>query len=72
MNWRKAMPVVAVLCMVFAGCTIAKSPPENIENVVTTDIQMGIEKYIEEQTKLGEGYFKLLFDDNELNLKLPW
>ena len=70
MNWRKAMPVVAVLCMVLAGCTIAKSPPKNIPNVVTADIQGGIEKHIEEQTKLGDGYFKIEFDDEELNLKL--
>ena len=70
MNWRKAMPVVAVLCMVLDGCTIEKSPPENILDVVTADIQAGIEKHIEEQTKLGDGYFKIEFDDEELNLKL--
>ena len=70
MNWRKAMSVVAVLCMVLAGCTIAKSPPKNIPNVVTADIQGGIEKHIEEQTKLGDGYFKMAFKDEELNLKL--
>ena len=65
MNWRKAMPVVAVLCMVLAGCTIAKSPPKNIPNVVTADIQEDIEKHIEEQTKLGDGYFKIEFDDRK-------
>ena len=70
MNWRNTMPLVAVLSMVISGCTVAKSPPENIPNVVTKDIQAGIEKHIEEQTKLGDGYFKIEFDDDELNLKL--
>ena len=70
MNWRNTMPLVAVLCMVISGCTVAKNPPETIQNVVTADIQAGIEKHIEEQTKLGDGYFKIEFDDEELNLKL--
>jgi hypothetical protein len=43
---------------------------ESVPNLVTKDIQDGIEKNIEEQTRLGEGYFKLPFDDEELQLKL--
>ena len=70
MNWRNTMPLVAVLSMVISGCTVVKSPPKNIPNVVTKDIQAGIEKHIDEQTKLGDGYFKIEFDDDELNLKL--
>ncbi|MFQ5786561.1 MAG: transglutaminase-like domain-containing protein [Thermodesulfobacteriota bacterium] len=41
-----------------------------IPNVVTADIQAGIEHYIEEQTRLGGGYFKLPFKEKELKLKL--
>src|SRR3990172_2290442 len=39
-------------------------------HVVTADIQAGIERHIEEQTRLGGGYFKLAFDRKELQLKL--
>ena len=63
------MPLVAVLCMVISGCTVAKSPPENIPNVVTKDIQAGIEKHIDEQTELGDGYFKIEFEDDETRKK---
>ncbi len=38
--------------------------------VVTADIQAGIEKHIEERTRLGGGYFILPFGDKELRLKL--
>ena len=70
MNWRRAMPVAVVICAVLAGCNKAKSQFEKISNIVTADIQAGIEKHIEEQTKLGGGYFKVTFDNEELNLKL--
>jgi len=43
---------------------------EPIPHVVTADIQAGIERHIEEQSRLGEGYFTLPFDDRELHLKL--
>jgi len=39
-------------------------------HLVTADIQAGIEKHIEERTRLGNGYFKLTFDRKELQLKL--
>ncbi len=42
----------------------------NIPNVVTADIQAGIERYIEEQTRLGDGFFKLQYNEKELRLKL--
>jgi len=38
--------------------------------VVTQDIQAGIEHHIEEQIRLGNGYFKLPFAEKELHLKL--
>jgi transglutaminase-like putative cysteine protease len=66
--------VVVVVCTILTGCR--KSPDEEqgasaaVSNVVTEDIQAGIEKHIEEQTRLGEGYFKLSFGDIQLRLKL--
>ncbi len=41
-----------------------------VPNVVTADIEAGIEHYIEEQTRLGGGYFPLRFKEKELRLKL--
>ncbi len=41
-----------------------------IPNVVTEDIRAGIEKHIEEQTQLSGGFFPLMFDGEELRLKL--
>lgn len=41
-----------------------------VPNVVTADIEAGIEHYIEEQMRLGGGYFTLPFKEKELRLKL--
>ena len=41
-----------------------------VPNVVTADIQAGIERYIEEQTRLGDGFFNLQYNKKELRLKL--
>ena len=63
-----------MVCALFVGC--GTSPGEeqgvsdSVPNVVTEDIQNGIEEHIEEQTRLGGGYFKLAFGENELQLKL--
>ena len=70
MNWHMAMLTAVVICTVLVGCHKEKSFSEKVSNVVTADIQAGIEKHIEEQTKLGDGYFKMPFKDEELNLKL--
>jgi transglutaminase-like putative cysteine protease len=70
MKWYNAMSATTFICTVIAGCSTIDSPPENAPNVVTADIQAGIEKHIEEQTKLGMGYFKIQFEDKELHLKL--
>ena len=40
-----------------------------MSNVVTADIQAGIESHIDEQARLGGGHFKLPFGDKELRLK---
>ncbi|NQT00767.1 MAG: transglutaminase domain-containing protein [Planctomycetes bacterium] len=74
MNRLKAIPAVLILCTMLAGCNMSQDEEqdssESVPNLVTKDIQDGIEKHIEEQTALGEGYFKLLFDEKELQLKL--
>ena len=70
MNWNKSMPLAAVICIILTGCNKIKSPTESATHVVTADIQAGIEKHIEEQIKLGDGYFKIKFKDKVLNLKL--
>ena len=41
-----------------------------MSKLAAADIQAGIERHIEEQVRLGGGYFKLPFRDKELRLKL--
>lgn len=48
----------------------AHSAPPPVPAVVTADIQAGIEKYIDDQSRLGGGYFELPFKNNILRLKL--
>jgi transglutaminase-like putative cysteine protease len=76
MSRRMIMSAVAAAFLVLAGGgwlsgpgapgALAQPPP----NPATEDIQAGIEKHIEEQVRLGGGYFKLPFRDQELRLKL--
>ncbi|MHC4708089.1 MAG: transglutaminase-like domain-containing protein [Planctomycetota bacterium] len=74
MSWHKATPAAIAVCILLAGCN--KSPDEkhrssdSVPNVVTEDIQRGIEKHIEEQTRLGQGYFTIPFEGRQLRLKL--
>ena len=74
MNRLKGILAIVVICTAFAACSA--TPPVEREGSaqppsrVTLDIQDGIEKHIEEQTRLGEGYFSLGFGDRELRLKL--
>jgi len=69
---RTLLPAAVMIVIAFAGCgedqTGGTSPPGI--KVVTADIQAGIEKYIEEQARLNEGYYKLPFKDRDLRLKL--
>jgi len=55
------------------GFRVTADPPhkaiEPIPHVVTADIQASIKKYTEEQTRLGDGYFTLSFEDKSLRLK---
>jgi len=75
MGWRTITPVAVTVCTVLAGCARkpekgASNASDPVPNVVTADIQAGIESHIEEQVRLGGGYFKLHFGDSELRLKL--
>jgi len=74
MNRLKAIAAVVVVCTLLAGCDTSREEgqgsSESVPNVVTEDIQKGIEKHIEEQTRLGEGYFRIGFEGKELKLKL--
>ncbi|MFH1716794.1 MAG: transglutaminase-like domain-containing protein [Planctomycetota bacterium] len=74
MNWQKAIPVLVCVCAVLAGCGTSRDEREEssdaVSEVVTADIQQGIEKHIDEQTRLGGGYFRIHFDGTELQLKL--
>ncbi len=74
MNWQEAITAAVVVCAVLAGCDTSRDEGQgssnSAPNVVTEDIQNGIEKNIEEQTRLGEGYFKLPFNEGELRLRL--
>lgn len=56
----------------FVGCEQEKGQDTfaSVSNVVTADIQAGIEKYIEEQSLANNGYFKLAFRGEDLLLKL--
>ncbi len=48
----------------------APAAPQPVPHVVTADIQAGIERHIEEQTRLGGGYFTVEFEGRELRMKL--
>ena len=75
MNWRTVISIAAVACTLLAGCGQNESEESregciSVPNVVTADIQAGIESHVEEQIRRGEGYFKLPFGEKELQLKL--
>ena len=71
-KWRTVVPVAVVIFTLLAGCVgnqvQAASPP--VPTVVTADIQAGIEKHIDDQSRLGGGYFELPFRNKILRLKL--
>ncbi len=65
---------VAMACAAMVGCQTSQiadpATAEPVPNVVTADIAAGIEKHIEEQARLGDGYFNLRFEDKQLRMKL--
>jgi transglutaminase-like putative cysteine protease len=77
MSWRTIVSATAVVCLVWAGCgrnegqdAPGASAPPAPNSAATAAIQAGIESHIEEQVRLGGGYFKLPFRHKELRLKL--
>ncbi|MHC4415375.1 MAG: transglutaminase-like domain-containing protein [Planctomycetota bacterium] len=73
-NRKAAICVAVLLCTALAGCheglrheRAAHTP---VPNVVTADIQAGIEQHIDERTRAGGGYFRLSSGDTGLSLKL--
>ncbi len=77
MSWRAIISAMVVVWLLsVAGGrqegleALAASAPPGADTAPTAAIQKGIENHIEEQTRLGGGYFKLPFGDRELRLKL--
>ena len=73
-NTRNAGTAPLLVCAVVAA-NVANAHADAraavpVPNVVTADIQAGIEKHIEEQVRQGKGYFTLAYGDKELRLKL--
>jgi hypothetical protein len=62
------------VCALLAACDISPGEVQDFSDTastaVTKDIQEGIEKHIEEQTRRGGGYFKVPFNGRQLQLKL--
>ena len=68
---------LVTITMIFGFLTICGGPwleaghaSEDVPNVVTADIEAGIEAHIEEQTRKGNGYFTLPFQGRQLRMKL--
>jgi hypothetical protein len=79
MSCRALIAAVSVIFLVLAGCgqkDEQKAPAASAPfapaapDKVTADIQAGIERHVEEQVRLGGGYFNLPFRDKQLRLKL--
>jgi len=68
-NRQIAIAAGIVFSLALEGCGLRETDTP-VTNVVTADIQAGIEKYIEEQTSLGGGYFKFSSDGKEYLFKL--
>lgn len=77
---KSRFPAV-ILCFLCAACQFVEAEKVSAPSdrlvftqeelpLVTADVQEGIEKYITEQIKLGNGYFRLAFEDRELSLDL--
>jgi hypothetical protein len=71
-SWRTLLPAAVMVVIALAGCGGDKTEYASAPGpkVVTADIQAGIEKHIEERSRLNEGYYKLPFSDRDLRLKL--
>ena len=71
---RASVATVAALAAALSGCRMADrrlaAEAQSLPQVVTADIQAGIEKHIEEQASRGGGYFTIPYEGGELRLKL--
>ncbi len=75
MRLRRNQCMTLAACAVLAGCGrgVEQAAPDAsapVPDVVTADIQAGIENHIAEQVHSGGGYFKLDHGETELRLKL--
>ena len=74
MNGKPARTVTVVLCAALTGCVTQRDAEHAAHSdgpeVVTADIQEGIERHIEDSTRLGQGYMRVPFGGDELKLKL--
>ncbi len=74
MGWSITLRATGALFAAFvAGCGHQDEEAHSfssVPNVVTADIQTGIERHVEEQALKGGGYMKLPFGERQLKLKL--
>ena len=65
---------VACIVLFLSGCSCRShrtgGAHEPTPNVITEDIQAGIQGHIDDQTRIHGGHFPLVVDDNALQLKL--
>jgi transglutaminase-like putative cysteine protease len=70
----RARAWLIALGAMLAGCATTDrgwdGAAEPVPNVVTADIQAGIERHIEDHSRANGGYFTLRFESEELRLKL--
>jgi transglutaminase-like putative cysteine protease len=67
-----------MICFLLLGCSKVENEPssqpvprpEAVPNVVTADIQAGIERHIDDRVRQGAGFFDLAFGDLDLRLRL--
>ena len=71
-RWNPVTGIVLVAGMTGCQSMARRDAPKlrTVPQVVTADIQTGIERHIEGQTKLGGGYFVLPYEGADLRLKL--
>ena len=74
MNWQMKIPVALVICFLFCGCdkspVVEQDTVASVPNVITADIQAGIEKHIDVQSRIGDGFFTFDYEGSQLQLKL--
>jgi len=71
MHIRIALLISLGMTTLFVGAETAQLDTcAKVPNVLTADIQNGIETYIEKQTRLGNGYFNFSAGDTNLSLML--